>query len=211
MLGLPDQPGESCLSGRFTNGLSQRRSRDGNSHAKLYCARNAGSVQLALVIPGDHTFANLSPGIITSRKSENGHTTIEATLVPGQSANIWWATREAVTPTIPREVRFLSDAKTLISVSEAEMRIAVLADITVVQGEPARFQVELPAGYEVTGVTGATLDSTETNSGVLTLKVNAPLQRSHQFLISMELPSPVRRPKLHFSVSRQRNARLEKC
>jgi len=146
----------------------------------------AGSVQLALVIPGDHTFANLSPGIITSRKSENGHTTIEATLVPGQSANIWWATREAVTPTIPREVRFLSDAKTLISVSEAEMRIAVLADITVVQGEPARFQVELPAGYEVTGVTGATLDSTETNSGVLTLKVNAPLQRSHQFLISME-------------------------
>jgi len=146
----------------------------------------AGSVQLALVIPGDHTFANLSPGIITGRKSENGHTTIEATLVPGQSANIWWATREAVTPTIPREVRFLSDAKTLISVSEAEMRIAVLADITVVQGEPARFQVELPAGYEVTGVTGATLDSTETNSGVLTLKVNAPLQRSHQFLISME-------------------------
>jgi Carboxypeptidase regulatory-like domain len=146
----------------------------------------AGSVQLALVIPGDHTFANLSPGIITGRKSENGHTTIEATLVPGQSANIWWATREAVTPTIPREVRFLSDAKTLISVSEAEMRIAVLADITVVQGEPSRFQVELPAGYEVTGVTGATLDSTETNSGVLTLKVNAPLQRSHQFLISME-------------------------
>src|ERR1700674_3411024 len=34
----------------------------------------AGSVQLAMVIPGDHTFANLSPGIITSRKSENGHT-----------------------------------------------------------------------------------------------------------------------------------------
>ena len=146
----------------------------------------AGSVQLALVIPGDHTFANISPGIITSRKSENGHTTIEATLVPGQSANIWWATREAVTPTIPREVRFLSDAKTLISVSEAEIRLAVLADITVVQGEPSQFQVELPAGYEVTGVTGATLDSTETNSGVLTLKVNAPTQRSHQFLISME-------------------------
>jgi len=146
----------------------------------------AGSVQLALVIPGNHTFANVSPGIITSRKSENGHTTIEATLVPGQSANIWWATREAVTPTIPREVRFLSDAKTLISMSEAEIRLAVLVDITVVQGEPSQFQVELPAGYEVTGVTGATLDSTETNAGVLTLKVNAPTQRSHQFLISME-------------------------
>jgi hypothetical protein len=146
----------------------------------------AGSVQLALVIPGDHTYANISPGIITSRKSENGHTAIEATLVPGQPATIWWATREAVTPVIPREVRFLSDAKTLISVSEAEMRLAVLADITIVQGEPSQFHVELPAGYEVTGVTGATLDSTETNNGVLTLKVNAPSQRNHQFLISME-------------------------
>ena len=146
----------------------------------------AGSVQLALVIPGDHTFANISPGIITSRKSENGHTAIEATLVPGQPANIWWTTRETVTPTVPREVRFLADAKTLISVSEAEMRVAVLADITVVQGEPSQFHLDLPEGYEVTGVTGATLDSTETNNGVLTLKVNAPGQRSHQFLISME-------------------------
>lgn len=146
----------------------------------------AGSVQLALVIPGDHTVANINPGIITSRKSENGHTAIEATLVPGQPATIWWATREAVVPTVQREVRFLSDAKTLISVSEAEMRVAVLADITVVQGEPSQFHVEIPAGYEITGVTGATLDSTETNSDVLTLKVNASAQRTHQFLISME-------------------------
>jgi hypothetical protein len=146
----------------------------------------AGSVQLALVIPGDHTFANISPGLITSRKSENGHTAIEATLVPGQSANIWWTTREAVTPMVPREVRFLADAKTLISVSEAEMRVAVLADITVVQGEPNQFHVELPAGFEVTGVTGADLDSAETNNGVLTVKVTEPGQRNHQFLISME-------------------------
>ncbi len=146
----------------------------------------AGSVQLALVIPGDHTYANINPGIITSRKSENGHTAIEATLVPGQPANVWWTTRETVTQVAPREVRFLADEKTLISVSETEMRVAVLADITVVQGEPSQFHIELPAGYEVTGVTGATLDSTETNNGVLTLKVNAPSQHSHQFLISME-------------------------
>ena len=35
-------------------------------------------------------------------------------------------------------------------------------------------------------MTGATLDSTETQNHVLTLKVNAPGQRAHQFLISME-------------------------
>jgi carboxypeptidase family protein len=160
----------------------------------------AGSVQLALVIPGDHTFANVSPGLITSRKSESGHTAIEATLVPGQPATIWWATREAVTPTAPREVRFLADEKTLISVSEAEMRVAVLADITMVRGQRASFEVQLPEGFEVTGVTGATLDSaqaeprvvnlkpvgsTEPSHPVLFLSVT-PGQRSHQFLISME-------------------------
>jgi hypothetical protein len=145
----------------------------------------AGSIQLALVIPGDHTFANLSPGVITSRKSESGHTAIEATLVPGQTTTVWWTTRETVAPTIPHELRFLSDEKTLVSVSEAEMRVAVLADITVVQGDPRQFQLEIPSGYEITGVTGPSLDSSETQSGILTLKVG-PSQRSHQFLISME-------------------------
>src|SRR5579864_6380942 len=146
----------------------------------------AGSAQLSLVIPGDHTLANITPGLITSRKSENGHTTIEATLAPGQPANIWWATREVIAPVAPREVRFLSDSKTLVSISEAEMRVAVLADITVVQGEPSQFEVQLPEGYEITGVTGASLESSETHAGILTLKVNAPSQRNHEFLISME-------------------------
>jgi hypothetical protein len=146
----------------------------------------AGSVQVSLVIPGDHSFANVTPGLITGRKSENGHTIIEATLVPGQPANFWWATRELVAPVVPRETRFLSDTKTMVSVSEAAIRVAVLADVTVVQGEPSQFQVSLPAGYEITGVTGSTLDGSETQSGVLTLKVNAPGQRSHEFLISME-------------------------
>jgi len=149
-------------------------------------APSAGSVQLSLVIPGEHTLANMNAGLITSRKSQNGHTTIEATLVPGQPTNIWWATREVVTPTVPREVRFLSEAKTLVSVSEGEMRVAVLADLTVVEGEPNQFAVQIPEGYEITGVTGATLDATERRPDGLILKVNAPSQRAHEFLISME-------------------------
>jgi Carboxypeptidase regulatory-like domain len=147
----------------------------------------AGSVQLALLIPGEHTFANITPGLITSRKSENGQTMIEATLVPGQPANVWWATRETA-PVVPREVRFLADTKTLISVNETEMRLAVLADITVIQGEPTQFQVDLPAGYEVTGVTGASLDSAQTQLGILTLKVTSASQRTHEFLISLAGP-----------------------
>jgi hypothetical protein len=161
----------------------------------------AGSVQMSLLIPGEHTLANITPGVITSRKSENGHTAIEATLVPGQPANIWWATREVVAPTAPREVRFLADSKTLVSVSEAEMRVAVLADITMVQGETSTFQVQIPEGFEVTGVTGPTLDSAETQPKVvnvrpvgttepthpyIVLTVSNPGLRTHQFLISME-------------------------
>ncbi|MGD0506549.1 MAG: carboxypeptidase-like regulatory domain-containing protein [Terriglobales bacterium] len=146
----------------------------------------ASSVQLSLVLPGENTYANISPGLITDRRSENGHTSIEATLVPGQSASIWWARREAAVPAVPREVRFLSEVKTLVSVSEAELRIASLADVTVVQGEPSQFEVEIPEGYEVTGVTGASLESSETQSGILSLKVRTASQRGHQFLISME-------------------------
>jgi len=147
---------------------------------------SAGSTQLALVVPGDHTYVRISPGIITSRSSAKGQTSIEATLVPGELANIWWTTRETAVPVVPKEVRFLSDVKTLVSVSEADIRIAALADITVVQGEPSQFQIEVPAGYEVTGATGASVESSEVESGVLTLKVTGPTQRSHQFLISME-------------------------
>ena len=129
------------------------------------------------------------------------HTTIAATLVPGQPANVWWATREVVAPVAPRELRFLADAKTLVSVSEAEMRVAVLADITMVQGETRSFEVQIPAGFEVTGVTGPTLDSAETQPKIVKptpgdtgeaapsyifLNVLNPGLRSHQFLISME-------------------------
>jgi len=147
-----------------------------------------GSAILTLAIPGEHTAVNISPGLITNRTSENGHTTIEAALVPGQPANLWWATREAAAPVIAREVRFLADLKTLISVDEAALSVATLADVTVVQGDPTQFELEVPSGYEITGVTGASLESSETLPGTLLLKVLNPSQRAHEFLISMERP-----------------------
>lgn len=148
----------------------------------------AGSVTLSLVVPGEHTLVGISPGLITSRTSESGHTNIEATLVPGQPANVWWATRENPSPVVAREVRFLSELKTLVSVSESDLSVAALADVTVVQGDPAQFEVQIPDGYEITGVTGASLDSTETQPGLLVLKVSSATQRNHEFLISMERP-----------------------
>jgi hypothetical protein len=146
----------------------------------------AGSVRMSLAVPGDHTNVWISAGLITSRASENGQTTVEATLVPGGQTTVTWTTREIAAPVAPKEVRFVSDVKTLISVSEADLRVAALADISVVQGQPTQFEIEIPEGYEVTGTTGASVESSESENGKLVVKVNSPGQRNHQFLISME-------------------------
>src|SRR5215475_7513117 len=147
---------------------------------------SAGSARLSLLVPGDHTNVRIAPGLITNRSSTNGQTSIEATLVPGQTASVWWTTREVATPAVPREARFLSSLKTLFTVSESVVRIAALADVTVVQGEPAQFTLTVPAGYEVMSVTGPTLESSETQENQLILNVSNPAQRSHEFLVSLE-------------------------
>src|SRR5262245_21436720 len=90
---------------------------------------SAGSARLSLVVPGDHTNVRIAPGLITDRSSRSGQTSIEATLVPGQTASVWWTTREVAAPMVPREARFLSSLKTLFTVSESDLRIATLADI----------------------------------------------------------------------------------
>jgi hypothetical protein len=145
-----------------------------------------GSSTLTLAMPGDHTTVNIAPGLITNHASENARTAIEATLVPGESANLSWATRETGTPAAAREVRYLADVKTLVTVREAELSLAALADVTVVQGEPDQFAVEIPEGYEVTGATGPTLDSNEVQGNKLLLHVTDGSDHSHEFLITME-------------------------
>jgi len=149
---------------------------------------SAGSVRLQLVIPGDHSLVRISPGLITSRTTEKGQTTLEATLVPGQPANISWITGVVQVPVVKHEVRFLSDVKTLVTVNDEELRIAALADITVIQGDPRQFVIDVPAGYEITGASGATVDSSEVENGKLIVRLNASAPRSHEFLVSMQRP-----------------------
>ena len=148
----------------------------------------AGSVRLSLVIPGDHSMVHISPGLITSRTSEKGQTTLEATLVPGQPATIWWVTGIVQVPVVKHEVRFLSDVKTLVTVNDEELRIAALCDINVVQGNPTQFVIDTPAGYEITGVSGPTVESSEIENGKLIVRLNSSASRNHEFLISMERP-----------------------
>ena len=148
----------------------------------------AGSVRLSLSVPGERANVQLNHGIITHRASVGGNTEIEATLVPGQIANVWWNTREVVAPVAPREVRFLSDVKSLVSVTESHLQIAALVDLNVVQGESEQFSLAVPEGFEVTAVNGASLESSEVQNGILILRIPRQGPAAHQFLISLERP-----------------------
>ncbi len=149
---------------------------------------SAGNVRLSLTVPGERTNVQLNHGIITHRASINGNTEVEATLVPGQTANIWWNTREVVAPAVPREVRFLSDVKSLVSVTESDLQVAALVDLNLLRGEADQFAVPVPDGFEVTAVNGASLESSEVQNGVLLLKIASHAAANHEFLISLQRP-----------------------
>src|SRR5262249_29071889 len=147
---------------------------------------NSGTALINLEIPGNHANVHIEPGLITKQTATDDHTVIEATLEPGKQTRVWWTTREVAAPAVQREIRFLSDIKSVISVGDAELRVAALCDVVVIQGEPSEFRMPIPAGFEVTDAAGGTLESSETRSGELILKVREPSQRAHQFLIAIE-------------------------
>lgn len=146
----------------------------------------ASSSTLTLELPGNHANVRVEPGLVTSRDTANGVTRIEAALEPGKAARIWWTTREISAPVAQREVRFLSDVKSVVSVGDSQLRVTALCDVNVIQGEAAEFKMSLPAGYEVVTASGSTLESHEVSGNTLTLRVHDPARRNHQFLIALE-------------------------
>jgi hypothetical protein len=146
----------------------------------------ASSSTLTLELPGNHANVRVEPGLVTSRDTANGMTRIEAALEPGKAARIWWTTREIAAPVAQREVRFLSDVKSVVSVGDSQLRVTALCDVNVIQGEAAEFKMSLPSGYEVVTASGSTLESHEVSGNTLTLRVHDPARRNHQFLIALE-------------------------
>jgi hypothetical protein len=146
----------------------------------------ASSSILTLELPGNHANVRIEPGLITTRDTANGQTRIEAALEPGKPARIWWTTREIAAPVAQREVRFLSDVKSVVSVGDSQLRVTALCDLNVIQGEADEFKMTLPAGYELVTASGSTLESHEVSGNILTLRVHDPARRNHQFLIAIE-------------------------
>ena len=147
---------------------------------------SASSSLFSLDLAGNHADVRVEPGLITSTTTLNGRTVIEATLEPGKPARVWWTTREITAPVAQREVRFLSDIKTVVSVGDSQMRITALCDLSVIQGEASEFRLPLPPGFEQPEVTGSTLDTYDVRAGVLILRVLDPALRNHQFLVVLE-------------------------
>ena len=146
----------------------------------------AGTARATIDLPGEQADVHLSAGLITRRTVANGRTTVEATLVPGKPTDVWWSMRDSAPTVAARELRALADVLTLVTIGDTDVRMAALVDVTVVQGELRTLGVRLPAGYELTGVTGNSLESSEPRDGGLVITVGDPAARRHQFLVSLE-------------------------
>ena len=174
-------------------------------------AVHAGSVRAAIDLPGEIADVRMQQGAITSRNITAGRTRIEMTLDPGKATLISWSSRETNDQAVRREVRLLSDAKTIVTIGEADERLATLFDVTVVQGDPTRFDVHVPAGFELTSVSGPSVEESTIRDGVVSLTVREPSRRRHQFLITFEraIASPPkprrRRPRHPLQVRSQRH------
>ncbi|HET7698080.1 MAG TPA: carboxypeptidase-like regulatory domain-containing protein [Vicinamibacterales bacterium] len=154
----------------------------------LLPAPMSGSAVATIDVPGEQADVHLSSGLILGRRATNGRTIVDATLTPGVTTEVWWSTHDYAASAGARDLRMLADVKSIVSLGDADIRLISLVNVTVVQGEPERIAVAIPAGYEVTSATGPSLERTEPGQGTVTLFVADPGLRRHQFLISLERP-----------------------
>ena len=118
----------------------------------------AGTARATIDLPGDQADVRVSHGLVTRRSTANGRTTVDVTLRPGTATEVWWSMRDSAPVAAAREVRTLADVMTLVTLGDSDVRMVALVDVTVVQGEPRTIQIRLPAGYELTSISGSSLE-----------------------------------------------------
>jgi hypothetical protein len=148
----------------------------------------SGTARAIIDLPGEQADVHLSAGLVTRRTVADGRTIVEATLDPGSSTEVWWSMRDTAPVAATRELRTVADVMTLVTIGDSDVRMAALVDVGVVQGELRTLGIQLPVGYEVTGVSGSSVETSEQRDGGLVLTLGDPAARSHQFLITLERP-----------------------
>ena len=150
----------------------------------------AGTAHATIDIPGEQADVHVSPGWITRRTSADGRTVVEATLDPASTVEVWWSMRDAPPVAAAREVRTVADVMTLITLGESDVRMLALIDLTIVQGELRTLQVALPSGYELSGISGNALETSEARDNAVVLTLADPSVRRHQFLVTLDRSHP---------------------
>ena len=148
----------------------------------------AGTARATIDLPGDQADVRVSAGLITRRSTADGRTTVDVTLRPGVATEVWWSMRDSAPVAAAREVRTLADVMTLLTLDDSDVRMVALVDVTVVQGEPRTIEVRLPGGYELTSISGSSIESSDQREGGVMLTLGDATLRRHQFLISLERP-----------------------
>jgi hypothetical protein len=147
----------------------------------------SGTARATIDLPGPDLDARVEPGAVVRRSTSAGRTLLEVALEPGRPARVTWTVGEsAAAQAAPRETRVLADLKTLVTTAEADLRLSTLVDLTVVQGEPDRVELRLPAGFDLVGASGATLESFQQVPGGVRLALREPARRRHQLLLNLE-------------------------
>lgn len=145
----------------------------------------SGTAKAWLDLPGEPAELNVDSGALAARHAA-GRTLLEGTLATGRPARLAWSARDASTPAqATRAARLLSDVKALLTLGEAEEHLAALVDVTVVEGQPDALTLALPAGFELVGVSGPTLDALTPQDGRLMLSLRERERRRHQFLLTL--------------------------
>lgn len=148
----------------------------------------AGTVSAVFELPAAASDVQLQSGAVTRTVSTPTSTRVEATLVPRSEARIGWAVRRTDTQAA-RTVRSLATSYSLVSLREAETRLATMIELSVVAGQPERIDVAIPAGYSFAGVSGGAAESAEESAGVVSVRLSRPQERRHQLILSFERPA----------------------
>ena len=156
----------------------------------------ASTAHATLDLPGEQADVRVSAGVVTRRSSADGRTSVDVTLRPGTSTEVSWSMRDSAPVAAAREVRYLADVFSLVTIGDSDVRLASLIDVSVVSGEPRSIAVRVPPGYEVTGISGSSIEdvqgtgaprsSNATREGSLLLTIADTAARRHQFLITLE-------------------------
>ena len=146
----------------------------------------AGAARAVIDLPGENVDVRLSSGLVTRRTPSGGRTVVEATLDPGAATTVSWSMRDSTPATPTSAARPVAEVTTLVTIGDADVRMAALVAVTVPRGTLRTLTLDLPEGYELIGVSGPTVEATTTREGTVELTLGSAPDNRHQCLVTLE-------------------------